>query len=58
MDTKIGIMSTDDTQFTTLCVRPSTKERLEDLRPFDSMSWDEFVVELADRYEHAEQVDR
>ena len=41
-------------EFTTLCVRRSTKDRLNSLKPFDSMSWDEFTRELADNYEKEE----
>jgi len=37
--------------FTSLGARRSTVERLEDLKPYDSMSWDEFLAELADNYE-------
>ncbi len=37
--------------FTSLPVRKRTKERLESLKPFDSLSWDEFAEELADTYE-------
>lgn len=37
--------------FTTLPVRKSQKRRLEDLKPYDSLSWGEFVGVLADNYE-------
>jgi hypothetical protein len=42
---------TDTDRFTSLPVRESTKERLESLRPFRSMSWSEFAEVLADAYE-------
>lgn len=38
--------------FTSLGVRESTADRLRDLKPFDSMSWDEFLAEMADNYEN------
>lgn len=41
-------------QFTTLCLRRGTKERLESLKPFESMSYDEFAQHLADVFEEHE----
>lgn len=38
-------------QFTTVCIRRGTKNRLEALMPYESMSWDEFADVLADTYE-------
>jgi len=38
--------------FTSLGARQSTVERLRDMKPYDSMSWDEFLVEMADIYEN------
>lgn len=37
--------------FTTLSVRKSVVERLKESRPYDSMSWNDFLVEMADVYE-------
>lgn len=39
--------------FSTLPLRRRTKERLESLKPFESLSWTEFAEELADAYEEA-----
>ena len=36
---------------TSIGVRRETHERLEEVRPYDSISWDEFLHELADVYE-------
>jgi hypothetical protein len=49
-------MSTQSEQrtHTTLWVRKDTAERLDNLKPFDSLTWDEFLVELADTYENRE----
>lgn len=43
------------TEHTTLSVRRETKSRLESLRPYDSLSWTEFVEKLADIYEERER---
>lgn len=40
-----------DRSHTTLWVSKETASRLEDMKPFDSLSWDEWLVELADHYE-------
>jgi len=37
--------------FTSLGARQSTVERLREIKPYESMSWDEFLSELADAYE-------
>ena len=37
--------------FTSLGVRRSTADRLEKIKPYESMSWDEFLAEMADIYE-------
>lgn len=42
--------ATDD-PFTTVPLRESDKERLKRARPYDSMSWGEFINELVDTYE-------
>lgn len=39
------------TDHTTVSVRRDVKARLESLKPYESMSWTEFVEELADHYE-------
>ena len=36
---------------TTIGLTRSTHSRLSELKPYDSMSFDEFVGELADHYE-------
>lgn len=38
-------------EFTTLGVKPETKERLKELRPFDGMSQDETLRLMLDVYE-------
>jgi hypothetical protein len=43
--------------FTTFCIRRSTKARLESLKPYDSMSWDEFAGELGDVYESRQRAE-
>lgn len=40
-----------DRSHTTLWVSKETASRLEEMKPFDSLSWDEWLVELADHYE-------
>lgn len=44
-------MAKADNEFTTVSLRRGTVERLEDIRPYESISWDEFIGELADAYE-------
>jgi len=44
-----------DDEFTTLCLRRGVKERLETLKPYESVSWTEFAHELADVYEKNER---
>jgi len=44
-------MAQSQDPFTSLGVRESTAGRLDDLKPYESMSWDEWVNELADVYE-------
>lgn len=39
---------------TSIGVQRSTKRRLEDVRQWDSLSWDEFLQHLADVYEEHE----
>lgn len=41
--------------FTSLGVRRSTAERLGEIKPYDSMSWDEFLAEMADIYENEQR---
>lgn len=41
-------------QRTSLGLRCKTRERLENIKPYDSLSWDEFLNELADTYEEYE----
>lgn len=36
---------------TTLWVSKQTASRLEEIKPFDSLTWDEWLSELADSYE-------
>jgi|GEM_PF-4848628 len=38
--------------FTSLGARRSTVDRLEEVKPYESMSWDEFLAEMADVYEN------
>ena len=44
-------MSESPAQFTSVSVHTEVKSRLEELKPYDSMSWSEFAEELADVYE-------
>jgi hypothetical protein len=37
--------------YTTVTVTRDTHRRLDDLKPYESMSYDEFLSELADDYE-------
>lgn len=37
---------------TTVEIKRNLHQRLEGLRPYDSMSWHEFIEEMADVYEH------
>lgn len=41
----------NESEFTSICIRRRTKQRLESLRPYESLSWTEFIDELADNYE-------
>lgn len=41
-------------QRTSLGLREKTRQRLETLKPYESISWDEFLNELADTYEEHE----
>jgi hypothetical protein len=41
-------------EWTTIGVQPPTKRRLEELKPYGSMSFDEFLGELADHYEETQ----
>jgi len=43
-------MSTDRSH-TTLWVSKETASRLEAVKPYDSLTWDEWLAELADEYE-------
>lgn len=45
------MVDSDPDDFTSVCLRRGTKDRLEDLKPSDSMSYDEFLGDLADVYE-------
>lgn len=52
MSKETRTMSTQHSgQFTTISLDTGVKSRLEELKPYDSMSWTEFVEELADTYE-------
>ena len=44
-------MSSKGSNRTTVGLSQSTKNKLESLKPFNSMSYDEFLSELADQYE-------
>lgn len=44
-------MSTVEPDRTTVGLSRSTKSRLDELKPYESMSYDEFLAELADHYE-------
>lgn len=39
------------TRYTTLTVRPDLHDRLARLKPYDSMSFNELLHEMADEYE-------
>jgi len=43
---------TQDDPFTSLGARRSTVDRLKEIKPYESMSWDEFLAEMADVYEN------
>ena len=43
-------------QYTTLTVRQDLHERLARLKPYDSMSFDEFLQEMFDEYERVNRV--
>lgn len=47
-----------DHSHTTLWVRKETAARLEDLKPYESLSWDEWLAELASFYETREHENR
>ena len=40
---------------TTLWVRKETAERLDAMKEYDSITWDEWLTELADAYEERNQ---
>lgn len=40
-----------DRSHTTLWVSKETASRLEELKPYNSLTWDEWLAELADNYE-------
>lgn len=42
-------------EFTSLGIKRPTKERFEAAKPYGSISHDEFVSELLDRYEGADE---
>jgi hypothetical protein len=46
-----GMAQSQADPFTSLGVRQSTADRLRDVKPYESMSWDEFLAEMADTYE-------
>ncbi|WP_338738403.1 hypothetical protein [Haloplanus salilacus] len=43
-----------DDPFTSLGARRSTVDHLEEIKPYESMSWDEFLAEMAEVYENRE----
>jgi len=43
-------MSESENGFTTLTVRRETHRELEELKPYESMSFDELIGEMADDY--------
>ena len=45
---------TDHRSHTTLWVSKQTATRLDELKPFDSLTWDEWLAELADVYENSQ----
>lgn len=46
--------SSVENERTSIGCRRSTVQRLEEIRPFESMSWNEFLQHLADVYEEHE----
>lgn len=42
------------TQMKNVPVYGDTKQRMDDLKPYDSMSYDEFMGELLDAYEESQ----
>jgi len=42
----------DQRTHTTLWVSKETASRLEEMKPFDSLTWDEWLAEMADSYEN------
>jgi len=47
----IRVMSEADHSHTTLWVSRETASQLREMKPFDSLTWDEWLAELADHYE-------
>lgn len=49
----VSVMSAqaDQRTHTTLWVSKETASHLEELKPFDSLTWDEWLAELAAEYE-------
>lgn len=47
-------MQTAEHEYHSIAVKPPTKTRFDDLKPFESLSHDEFVAELLDLYEVVE----
>lgn len=45
----------DERSHTTLWVRRETAARLEGMKPYHSITWDEFLSELADTYENSKR---
>lgn len=43
--------STTDQEFTTVRVKTTTHSRLDELKPYDSITFDELLIEMADVYE-------
>lgn len=43
-------MSQMDSDYTTLSIRRDTKRQLQELKPYDSMSFDELIGEMAESY--------
>lgn len=43
-------MSVGSQKRTTVTIQESTHERLKEVKPYESLSWDEFLRELADEY--------
>jgi len=45
-------VETEQRSHTTLWVSKETASRLDDMKPFRSLTWDEFLGEMADVYEN------